>query len=51
MLARKVGVSTYIVYTIKAMDVGKMVNPHYETTTNLYFCNMLEFSSLESFEG
>jgi predicted urease superfamily metal-dependent hydrolase len=49
MLAKKVDVSTNIVYTIKAMDVGKMVKPHYETTSNLYLCNMLEFSSLESF--
>jgi hypothetical protein len=50
MLAKNIGVITYIVHTIRAMDARKMVNPHYETTTNLYFCNMLEFSLLESFE-
>ncbi len=51
MLAKKIGVSTYIVHTIKAMDARNMVNPHYETTSNLYFCNMLEFPFSKSFEG
>ncbi len=49
MLAKKVGVSIDIVHTIKVVDAKKMVKPHYETTTNLYLCDMLEFSSLESF--
>jgi hypothetical protein len=49
MLAKNVGVSIDIIHTIKAMDAGKMVKPHYETTNNLYLCNMLEFSSSKSF--
>jgi len=49
MLAKKIGVSINIVHTIKIVDVGKMVKPHYETTINLYLCDMLEFSLLKSF--
>jgi hypothetical protein len=49
MLTKGIVTLVSITCTIIAANARKMVKLHYETTINLYFGDMLEFSSLEIF--